>query len=415
MNHEHLLLSKTIQDRNILPLVDSRVTREWFLDPACQRVFDFLLEYKAEYNEVPTVGALHKNFPSWEISEVDEPFAYLIDELRKARTYALLTQGVDKAIDHLKAKPRRLAEAQTILGQHLSRVGIEVSNQRDTDLTKTRTERLSRYKEYENLDGNLRGLPLGFPTIDNITLGLQPQQLITMVGPPAAGKSTLLLIGAKNIHKLCKPVMFLGFEMSNEEQEERYDAVLARVSHRRLRSGTLRADEWLRLERETKALQDLPPFILSGDISGATTLSGVAAKLDQYQPSILFVDGIYMMQDEHGEKPGSPQALTNLTRGFKRMARKYQICIVITTQVLEWKMNKGAITSNSIGYSSSFMQDSDVIIGCEKVPDDDDIRLLKTIKSRNSASPQVYVRWDWETGEFTELNEYVAELTQTEF
>lgn len=414
MDFERLIVTKVITENNLQPVAEARITKDFFLDPLHKRIFDFIIEYKAEYQEVPTEGAFKKNFPTFELNKVDEPFPYLVDEIRKARRYALLTQGIDSAIDNLKVQ--KLDEAQTILGQHLSRIGIEASNQRETDLTKTGVERLTRYRSYEGLDGNLRGLPIGFPTIDNITLGLQPQQLVTFVGPPAAGKSTLLLIAAKNIHKLCKPVMFLGFEMSNEEQEERYDAALAQVSHSRLRSGKLTKDEWQRLELETSLLEKMPPFILSGDITGAQTLSGVAAKLDQYQPSVLFLDGVYFLNDEWGEKAGSPQALTNLTRGLKRIAQRYEIPIVCTAQVLLWKMGaKGQITDNSIGYTSSFMQDSSVIIGCEKVPDEDDIRLLRGIKSRNSKNPFVYVRWDWESGTFQELSEYVADTSEIEF
>jgi hypothetical protein len=117
------------------------------------------------------------------------------------------------------------------------------------------------------------------------------------------------------------------------------------------------------------------------------------------------VDGIYMMQDELGEAQGSSQALTNLTRGFKRMAKNLQIPIVISTQVLEWKMNKKkGITSDSIGYSSSFAQDSDVILGVEST-DDANINKIKVVLARNCPPLETYCQWDWETGKFEELNE----------
>ena len=44
------------------------------------------------------------------------------------------------------------------------------------------------------------------------------------------------------------------------------------------------------------------------------------------------------MDDEQGEPKGSPQALTNITRSLKRLAQRFDIPIVGTTQVLSWKI-----------------------------------------------------------------------------
>ena len=65
---------------------------------------------------------------------------------------------------------------------------------------------------------------------------------------------------------------------------------------------------------------------------------------------------------------------------------------------------KKGITSNSIGYSSSFAQDSNTIIGVEKT-DDPNINKLKIVLSRNAPPTETYVQWDWETATFEELND----------
>jgi hypothetical protein len=65
---------------------------------------------------------------------------------------------------------------------------------------------------------------------------------------------------------------------------------------------------------------------------------------------------------------------------------------------------KKGITSDSIGYSSSFAQDSDVILGVEKT-DDENINKIKVVLARNCPPLETYVQWDWTCGKFEELNE----------
>jgi replicative DNA helicase len=112
------------------------------------------------------------------------------------------------------------------------------------------------------------------------------------------------------------------------------------------------------------------------------------------------------MIDENDEKPGSPQALTNITRSLKRLAQRTNKPIVISTQVLENKMRNGQVTTDAIGYSSSFHQDADVIFGLQREDENvDDTRILKVIASRNSGPAEVSMLWDWNTGDFRELDE----------
>jgi hypothetical protein len=68
-------------------------------------------------------------------------------------------------------------------------------------------------------------------------------------------------------------------------------------------------------------------------------------------------------------------------------------------------MKKGNVTADSIGYSSSFFQDADVIFGLQREEEDiDDTRLLKVLASRNTGPMEVSLLWDWNTGEFRELS-----------
>lgn len=202
--------------------------------------------------------------------------------------------------------------------------------------------------------------------------------------------------------------MFVSFEMSVDEQMARYDALNAKIPYEAILSGNMTQKEMDRLERVLKLGKEMHPFIMSEDSTSLTTLTSLANKVQEYQPDALYVDGLYLMDDEEGEKRGSPQALTNITRGIKRMAQRFDIPIIGTTQVLPSKINNQrtrAITADSIGYSSSFIQDSDLILGVERHPDFQDRAIIRVVEGRSVARAEVHIHWDWQTMEFEEVDE----------
>jgi replicative DNA helicase len=153
---------------------------------------------------------------------------------------------------------------------------------------------------------------------------------------------------------------------------------------------------------ELKAMEAMHKFYLTDSVS-AMTVTGLAAKIDKIRPDIAFVDGVYLMTDEVTGESNSPQALTNITRNLKHLAMAKKIPIVISTQVLLWKMKKRQVSADAIGYSSSFYQDSDVILGLQKQDEEDDTsRELRIVASRNCGPATSDLLWDWEAGKFEE-------------
>jgi replicative DNA helicase len=141
------------------------------------------------------------------------------------------------------------------------------------------------------------------------------------------------------------------------------------------------------------------------------TVGALASKLQQKRPGLLIVDGVYLMDDENGEAKGSPQAITNITRSLKRLSQRFDIPIICTTQVLAWKLgNKKSrqVSSDSIGYSSSFVQDSDLVLGVESDPDIDNQSIIRVILARSAPKGEVRIKWDWEHMDFTEVDEDTA-------
>ena len=395
-DNEHRLVSKVIRDREITPALQRGVADNWFLDDDNKKVWSFVRKHYGEYNEVPTATTVLDHYPNYKVLDVQDSIDYLLDTMVDFRRRMLTRQGLETAVEQLQDNNHDAAliameatitkvNEQGVLGTH------------EVDLTKNTED---RYKEYQALQNQtFLGIPTGFEKIDEATAGLQGGQLITIIAPPKTGKSQIALQMAINTHLLGKKPMFQSFEMNNHEQQQRHDAMRAHISHGRLRMGKLTNDENSRYIDMLNAMEKEHSFHLIDAVSGIT-VSALAAKIEQTKPDIVFVDGVYLMLDEVTGEMNTPQAITNITRALKRLAQKIDKPIVITTQTLLWKMRAGKVTADSIGYSSSFFQDSDVILGLEPVEEDEDIRLLKIVASRNCGPSETALTWRWETGCF---------------
>ncbi|MDP9870447.1 MULTISPECIES: DnaB-like helicase C-terminal domain-containing protein [Streptosporangium] len=400
MDTERLLISKVIESADLAPAAEAGITPGWFADPSSARVWSMIVDHKGRYGNVPTLAAVKRDYPTYKLLATPEGLPYLVDQMREHRQLVMLEAAItDAAQSHIR---RDTAATTARLAAVLAEIARTTPTAYDIDLSTNGDERLTHYRELDALDGRLRGIPSGFPAIDLALQGFEPGQLITFVGPPKTGKSTSMLLMAKAANDSGKEPLFVGFEMSNREQWERLDAIRAGISHKRLRNGTLKPAEWKLLERSVRASQNLPSFHMSQDTSSVTTLTGLRTKIEKLDPDIVYVDGVYMMQDEEGEPSGSSQALTNITRGMKRLAQQLEKPIVIATQALESKMNGKKLTTYSIGYSSSFVQDSDAVIGVQQT-DDPNITLMKLLAGRNASPMEAYYTWTWEPVKFEEL------------
>jgi len=400
-DNEVRLLSRAIRTRDITPLLEAGVNDDWFFVDENRQVWRFLRQHWTKYQEVPTAVTVVDNFPTYRLLAVDDTLEYLVDQLveyRKRQHAITVIQDASEAIasgDH--------NVAISVLSQGVAKLideGARESN--DIDLTNEATKRFEEYTHIKTRPNGLIGFATGFKTIDEATAGLQPGQLITIIAPPKTGKSVLAMQMAVNVHRDGFVPMFQSFEMTNLEQQQRHDSMRSRIAHSRLIRGALTPAEEARYMDELKAMESMHRFYLTDSVS-AMTVTGLAAKIDKIRPDIAFVDGVYLMTDEVTGESNSPQALTNITRNLKHLAMAKKIPIVISTQVLLWKMKKRQVSADAIGYSSSFYQDSDVILGLQKQDEEDDTsRELRIVASRNCGPATSDLLWDWEAGKFEE-------------
>lgn len=402
------LISAVVNDGDLTAVINAGVDLTFFEDDEHNDVYSFIVDHWQSYGKVPGRGALRARFRNYEVRETPEPIGYYIEELREKRRYAILALHVGRASAELKDGDD-LDYVMREISQAMSEAHTVTSRLVDHDLNDPEVfdAAVQEYRDRRRTKDKLRGLSTGFPTIDLATMGAQPGQFITLVGPPKAGKTT---VWTKVGHEfsLEVPTLALSFEMPFYELQARYMALLGRTNYRRLIKGGMTEKDERYFRKARKLLEEHESLVLSEDIMSATTVSGVLAKIQQYKPGAVLIDGVYLMDDEYGEPKGSSQALTNITRGLKRLALTQNIPIVGTTQALLSKMRGGRVGQSSIGYTSSFGQDSDTVIAVElrNDPEDDSMmeHWLRVIFSRQGPMAEVELEFDFEISSFIELD-----------
>jgi len=228
------------------------------------------------------------------------------------------------------------------------------------------SEAFDRIDELHKESGKLRGLPTGFPDLDNLLAGLQKSDLIILAARPSVGKTALALDMARNVAVKQKvPVGIFSLEMSKEQLVDRLLCSEANVDMWRMRTGKLseREDDFPRIGHAMGVLSEAPIFI---DDSATANIMEIRAKARRLQLEhglgLIIVDYLQLMEGRTAEN--RVQEVAEITRGLKALARELNVPVLALSQLSRAvEMSKPAIPKLAhLRESGSIEQDADVVL-----------------------------------------------------
>lgn len=156
-------------------------------------------------------------------------------------------------------------------------------------------------------------------------------------------------------------ILFVSNEMGADEISERIDCINFRLPYEKFLSGTLTEREKSRYFRGLENMRKNPSRIRLLD--GCQTIEELSTYMGLYQPSVVFIDGSYLME---GKMQEGWEKIVYITRNLKRLAKSFMIPIVNTTQLRRGSSKSGSKFAldgqDDFAYSSSYAQDSDIAI-----------------------------------------------------
>lgn len=396
---EWKILTKIIDDNDMKTAVDAGIAEYVFMDDWTKKVWRHIHRY---YNHPSTMGLIptremvieafkgndNIQFPN-KLPKRPELKALCMTLLRDNLETQLSQIGdelvnnmsdPDKALDFLRCRTMEMTAMRS--------AGTDI----DVGLSADQIKRDYVYIK-ENRDG--LGIPFPWTVLNKEKKGMQEADFIVLYGRPKSMKTWLLLaIAAHAYEKANRKVLLYTREMTPRQMRDRVMAILLGVPYSYFKDSRL--DELAIDGREGRTQEDRfyemletmqddedtvftetgsrKKLIITNDretgIGGS--ISGLDAKVAQYKPDLICVDGAYLLhRDGQRENSAKWTEMVQITHALKSIAMRHNTPLVCTTQANRAGEGEGRLGSVAdIAFSDSFGQDCDLALKVIKKPID---------------------------------------------
>jgi len=406
LDFERKLINATAQRSNVESLLLDGISETHFADEENVAIFNFMTDHFRKYKTSPSLEVVKEAFPEHLFETEQDTLQYLKDEFLKVvkRRYAMqaiwdLAEAVDdkELVGNIDAlfleKSRELAQIVPV---------TQLSKFSDMD---------KRILSYESGDDIVDGIFMGIPDFDFLTSGIQAHEYVTISGFSGTGKSTLAQWMLFNAYMQGKTPMYISLEMEAKALLRKWDTMAMNFEYHRLKRQRLSEEDIERWKERADAVKSADNDIIILDDVAGCTVDRVYAELTRYQPDILCIDYITLM-DTPRSAGGTQmwEKVVTLTRQLKQTSRTLGIPIIGVAQTNRSGYQTGAQLDN-IAFSQSIVNDSDIILGLG-APDEESKRnnkmTVRLLKNRDGQVKETDLLWKMDTMEFGPWKEAYA-------
>ncbi len=409
---EESVIGGLLLDRDAVVAVVEFLRPEHFYQEKHQLIFEVIIELYQEREPIDVVTVAEKLKKKKVLTEIGGA-TYLSDLVSKVPTAAhaqhyghlvqdhftkrqLISAGtaiVDMAFDAGGDVRQILDTAEgkvfSLAQQHLKQVFVPVKD--------ILAESFDRLDELHKSAGSLRGVPTGFPDLDDTLAGMQDSNLLILAARPGVGKTALALNIAQHaafVHKL--PVGFFSLEMSREELMDRLLVAQAEIDAWKMKTGNLSEDEFSKLSDAMGELYETPLYI--DDTPGISILE-MRTKARRLQAEhglkLVVVDYLQLARPTRS-LDNRVQEVSEISQGLKNLARELKVPVLALSQLSRQVESRGIKKPQlaDLRESGAIEQDADVVMFLWRENDEDLENMnLDIAKHRNGALKTVKFRF----------------------
>ncbi|BBE31350.1 replicative DNA helicase [Tepiditoga spiralis] len=214
--------------------------------------------------------------------------------------------------------------------------------------------------------GLVTGISTGFNTLDRLTSGLHPSDLIIIAARPSMGKSSFAMNLATNVAlKSDKAVAIFSLEMSKEQLTNRILCSDAGVDLQKVRTGQISDEEWKKITHSAGKL--MKSKLIFDDEPGldSRTLRAKARRMKrEYGIDVLIIDYLQLMSGGKRSSESRQQEISEISRSLKLIARELNITVIALSQLsraVEQREDKRPRLSD-LRESGAIEQDADIVM-----------------------------------------------------
>lgn len=258
------------------------------------------------------------------------------------------------------------------------------------------------------------GVSSGLFSLDRMTAGFQPSDLLIVAARPSMGKTALVLGMAQYVGiYVHKPVAFFSLEMSKEQLVLRMLCSEARVSNTNVRTGHLGEKDFPRLVDAASKIAESEIFIDDTPALTITELRAKCRRLHREHPlGLVIVDYLQLLRSP-AYSHSREQEISDISRSLKALAKELNVPVISLSQLnrsVESRTDKRPMMSD-LRESGAIEQDADLIMFIyrdevyNKESPDKGVAELIISKQRSGPTGTVRVAFSGEFTRFDNLDE----------
>jgi archaellum biogenesis ATPase FlaH len=387
--------------------------QDMFLDNE-RTVLDFVRTHYRQYRELPEARTVQEE-TGVRLPAANETLAFYVDRMYERHEYnqirdrfAGLRDGL--ASMNMQAVAASVADMHRVTRQRVRR-GLESVNLREA--SELVVQRLNATRGY----GGVTGIETGWPGYDQITGGYQNGDLISLVGRPSLGKTYLLLRQAWYAHVAGSSVLFVTTEMGAEQIGRRHVSIALGINPTHLKMNTVSTYTERRISQFYRDMIGVDRFRIFS-VGMNSQLSAVEAFIQEFDPDLIVIDGVYLMRPNQGARNASrTERITAVFDELKALTLETNKPFLVSTQFNRAAGKGGAEGSlENIGYTDAIGTHSSVIVAARHGPTTNPkaSRWLQFLKGREGEEGRVAINFKFaplDMDEFTPVEEQDADGT----
>lgn len=221
---------------------------------------------------------------------------------------------------------------------------------------------------YVQREGKLSGVATGFKDLDDMTFGLQRQEMIVLAARPSMGKTSLAMniAEAAVLPRGDQPgtaTLVFSLEMSAEQLGLRMLCCRAGVNMKRVKDGMLGAENERKLAQAAKEFQKAPLWIEDSGYLRILELRAKARRMHSRHPlGLVVIDYLQLVNGMDSRVPREQQ-ISEISRGVKALAKELNVPVLVLSQLNRASdKERREPRLSDLRESGAIEQDADVVL-----------------------------------------------------
>lgn len=401
------ILNKILKSKDLSIILLNDLSEDYFI--GYEEYYKYIMAHYKEFGNVPDISTFLERFDDFEIIEVGESDAYLVDKIHEEHLYSQMVPVLQKGANILTSKTS--LEALDYLRTQLNNLGI-YNRSRGVDIVRHPESRVNEHRDKRDSETPWM-LSTGFPELDDAIGGLAlGEEFVVIVARTNQGKSWILTKIATHVWGLGKNVGYISPEMSANAIGYRFDTLNEHFSNTALTRG-YDVDGYEEYAEQLKQSEYGMCVATPMEFDKRITITKLRNFCTTNHLDMLCIDGItYLADERYKNGDNKTTSLTNISEDLIELSVELGIPILTVVQA-----NRGATGVDvdvpeleNIRDSDGIAQNATKVISIRQ---NNEFLNLVVKKNRNGpVNVKLSYKWDIDHGTF-EFNDHYMDASQS--